>query len=321
MTNLISLKSIFHIEYGNQFDKNKLSFDANGINFVSRSSKNLGVDSKVSRIADIEPYERGLITTTLGGTYLLSSFVQPEPFYTAQNIKVLRPKQEMSFQQKVFYCYVISQNRFRFTSHGREANKTLNEILVPDIDHIPNWVEKTHIAEIDDSPVCSDNSINLYTKEWKDFSFSHLFNIKGSKTTPYRNLDPATSQKSYPYIGTQATDNGVRGFFSMWTEPVGDGGVFTIDSAVSGYCAYQDRPFSASDHVEKLLPKYPLNKYIAMFLVTVINIEQYRYNYGRKCSQSRLKHAKIKLPVRCDGSPDFDLMERYIKALPYSVNL
>lgn len=50
-------------------------------------------------------------------------------------------------------------------------------------------------------------------------------------------------------------------------------------------------------------------------------MEQYRYNYGRKCSQSRLKEAEIKLPATSKGAPDFAYIERYIKTLPYSANL
>ena len=58
-----------------------------------------------------------------------------------------------------------------------------------------------------------------------------------------------------------------------------------------------------------------------MFLTTIINIEQYRYNYGIKCSQTRIKNIKIKLPVDSKGNPDWQFMENYIKSLPYSANL
>jgi restriction endonuclease S subunit len=121
----------------------------------------------------------------------------------------------------------------------------------------------------------------------------------------------------YPYVTTQATNNGVRGFYDFYTE---EGNVLTVDSAVLGYCAYQPLNFSASDHVEKLIPKFKMNKYIAMFLTTIINLEQYRYNYGRKCSQSRMKQAKIKLPSK-NNQPDWHFMENYIKSLPYSSSI
>ena len=314
---LVPLHSIFDIQYGNQFDLYKLdSDDGSDINFVSRSRQNLGVVAKVSQIDGIDPFPAGLITTTLGGTYLLSSFVQEQPFYTAQNVKVLTPKYEMSYNEKLFYCKTIEMNRFRYTSHGREANETLDILMVPE--KIPPCfknISVKEIIEISDKPILEDE-ISLDKNNFKMFGLTELFKVKGSKTTPLLELEEYGSGE-YPYVTTQATNNGIEGFYNYYTE---DGEVITFDSAVIGYCSYQPLFFSASDHVEKLIPKFKINKYIAMFLVTVLNKEQYRYNYGRKCSQIRMRKIKIKLPAK-NGKPDFEFMENYIKSLPYSSSI
>jgi len=160
------------------------------------------------------------------------------------------------------------------------------------------------------------NKISLNINSWKYYKLIDLFDIKGSKTTPLLDLEEYGPGK-YPYVTTKATDNGVRGFYNYYTE---EGNVLTVDSAVLGYCSYQPMPFSASDHVEKLLPKFNMNKYVALFISTVINAEQYRYNYGRKCSQERLQKLQIKLPSK-NGVPDFEFMENYIKSLPYSSSI
>ena len=138
----------------------------------------------------------------------------------------------------------------------------------------------------------------------------------GSKTTPLLEVyEYGTGE--YPYVTTKATNNGVEGNYDFYTEK---GNVLTVDSAVVGYCSYQALNFSASDHIEKLVPKFKMNTYIALFLVTILNLEQYRYNYGRKSSQSRMRDISIKLPTK-DNQPDWQFMEDYIKALPYSANL
>jgi hypothetical protein len=64
-----------------------------------------------------------------------------------------------------------------------------------------------------------------------------------------------------------------------------------------------------------------MDKYTALFLTAILNKEQYRYNYGRKASQARLKQRSIKLPTTSSKNPDWDFMKNYIKSLPYSVNL
>ena len=159
----------------------------------------------------------------------------------------------------------------------------------------------------------SDTEINLNIDKWELFELDKLFTITGSKTTPLLELEEYGKGK-YSYVTTQATNNGVEGFYDFYTE---EGNVLTVDSAVLGYCSYQPFNFSASDHVEKLIPTFEMNKYVAMFLVTIMNLEKYRYNYGRKCSQTRMKQISIKLPSK-NGQPDFEYMENFIKSLSYS---
>ena len=165
---------------------------------------------------------------------------------------------------------------------------------------------------------CTEKDTALNFDEWLYFDLEYLFIIKGTKTThPLTLLE--YEQGAYPYITTQATNNGVGSFYNFNTEK---GNVITIDSAVIGYASYQEYDFSASDHVEQLIPKFNnMSVYIALFIVAVLNQEQYRYNYGRKASQTRLKNIKIKLPASSKDSPNWQFMEDYIKSLPYSSNL
>lgn len=158
--------------------------------------------------------------------------------------------------------------------------------------------------------------IELETENWGLFKLDDLFKITGSKTTPVLELEEYGYGR-YPYITTQATNNGTDGFYDFFTE---NGNVLTVDSAVVGYCSYQPKDFSASDHVEKLIPKFSMNKFTALFLVTILNLENYRYNYGRKASQTRMKTIFIKLPTN-DKKPDFQFMEAFMKSLPYSKSL
>ena len=140
---LVPLNSLFEISHGNKFDLNKMDESSMGeqsIAFIGRSGERNGLAAFVEKVKNIEPYESGLITVALGGS-ALSSFVQPRPFYTAQNIDVLCPRFTMSLDVKLYYCLCIEANRFRYSTYGREANRTLKTIQVPGLDHIPSWVE------------------------------------------------------------------------------------------------------------------------------------------------------------------------------------
>lgn len=146
-----------------------------------------------------------------------------------------------------------------------------------------------------------------------------IFEVVGSKTTSIRILQKAniSGDRKYPFITTQATNNGIRDWFDIYTD---EKNVLIVDSAVTGFCSYQPLNFTASDHVEKLVPKFDLNVFRALFLTSIINKEQYRYSYGRKFNQDRIKETIIKLPFK-DEEVDWEWIENYIKGLPYSKDL
>lgn len=149
---LVELQSLFDIKHGNKLDLNKMAQcrpTDDAVAFIGRSGEGNGIVAFVRRLAGHDPYDPGLITVALGGA-ALSSFVQSRPFYTAQNIDVLRPLVEMSLDVKLFYCLCIEANRFRYSTYGREANRTLRTILVPTLDALPSWVSGATKKAIDD---------------------------------------------------------------------------------------------------------------------------------------------------------------------------
>lgn len=135
---MIKLSDIFSVVYGHSLGLNKLEMDDSGINFVSRSSANNGVAARVKLIPDLPPMPSGTITVALSGS-VLESFVQPEPFYTSFHIYCLTPLEPMTFQEKIYYCMCIKANKYRY-NYGRQANRTLRDILVPARKEIPRWV-------------------------------------------------------------------------------------------------------------------------------------------------------------------------------------
>lgn len=316
--NLVTLDKIFKIQYGNQFDLNKLESDEDStINFVSRSSQNLGVTCKVHSYKDVEPFPSGLITVTLGGTYLLSSFVQQDKFYTAQNIKVLTPKNEMSFEEKIFYCKIIESNRYRYSSHGREANKTLNSLLVPD--KMPASLKKTRFGDIlkENESSIIKNKIPLDTKKWQTFELTSLFDISASSDKLINDL---TIGGKTPYISSTEKNNGVFEYVEEY--PTNSANTITANRGGSvGFFFYQPFDYLATPvDVRILTPKFDLNKYIGLFLTAVLKLEKFKFNYSRKMGTDRLQKLKIKLPTK-KGQPDFEYMETYIKSLPYSSSI
>lgn len=139
---LTELSKIFRIQHGNKFDLNKMQKcypKKDAVAFIGRSGSENGIVAFVEKM-ESTPFSKGLITVALGGA-ALSSFVQPRDFYTAQNIDVLEPFDKMSLDVKLYYCLCIEANRFRYSTFGREANRTLKTILVPKRECVPDWTD------------------------------------------------------------------------------------------------------------------------------------------------------------------------------------
>jgi hypothetical protein len=313
------LDEIFDIRYGSQLDLNKcvLCEKPEGFNFVNRSEKNCGVSARILQEENKKPFPAGLITVAMGGS-VLSSFVQQEPFYTGQNVKVLTPKKEMSDLIKLYYCYCIETNRFRFSAFGREANVSFESILVPDFEELPKDLQKIAISdyEFEEMPIL-DNYTDFDTDNWKWFRYDEIFEIKkGKRLTKADMIDGDTN-----FIGASKFKNGLTAKVSN-DEHIHFANTITLSYNGSiGEAFYQSEPFWATDDVNVLYPKFNLNPHIAIFLCTLLPTEKYRWGFGRKWDREMMLESTIKLPVNQENKPDWRYMENYIKSLPYSVGV
>lgn len=316
-----TLSDLFTVTYGNKLDLNKmrrLPQSRGGVSFVGRSSQNHGVSATVAPIPDVEPFPAGTITVALGGSKLLASFVQDRPFYTAQNVAVLIPKAPLSFEQKVFVCICIRHNRFRYSAFGREANRTIRQIAIPNPSEFPGWVESVSVASIasKSGAAIHADTPSFQWDRWREFALADLFDFRKGKRLTKAHMTPGST----PFIGAIDHNNGVSCYIGQ--EPIHDGGTITVNYNGSvGEAFYQPVPFWASDDVNVLYPKFEMTPETALFLVTVIRQDKYRFSYGRKWHLERMAQSTIRLPSTVEGEPDWQYMSTYMKTLAFSSQL
>jgi restriction endonuclease S subunit len=312
---MIPISELFDITYGTKLDFNKCTTCGKdeGVNYVSRSNKNCGVTARVFEVENKTPFEAGLITVAMGGS-MLASFVQQEPFYTAQNIKVLRPKKTMTTEKKLYYCLCIEANKHKFSTFGREANYTFDSLLVPDTDEMPDYLSNYNSNTMPFTQKPLGGVLELKTANWKWFTVSDLFHVYTSKENNAQNR----SYGETPYISSTKYSNGISRYVS--DKPTVSANTITVARNGSvGSAFYQPVPYCASpDDIRIFEPKFGMNKYIGLFLTVILESEKYRYAYGRKFGTKRMNQTKIKLPADSSGTPDWAYMENYIKSLPYS---
>lgn len=305
----MKLNDLFYIEYPKTLIFSDMTINKNGINFVSSQDKNNSVVAKVEECEDIKRYPAGVITVPLKGSVLMAH-VQPEPCYIAHQIAVLSPKRPMTKQEKLYYCMCIRKNAYRF-NYGRQADRTLKDIILPDA--IPEWVMTSKVKPLSTS-INKSNWI-FDTKKWIGYTMDALFRFEKGKRLTKEAMIPGNTN----FLGAISENNGVRE--KITADYTWQPNCITVNYNGSvGEAFYQSEPFWASDDVNILYAKnfWEMNKYIAMFLITVIKANKYRFGYGRKWTIEKMKETIIKLPGMEDGTPDFTYMERYIKSLPYS---
>jgi Type I restriction modification DNA specificity domain. len=305
----MKIKEIFTLHQGNGFELYNMeeSFDSE-VNFVSRTAQNNGVSSQVCKDDKIAPFPAGFITVALGGS-VLSSFVQLKQFYTAFHVMVLEPKKAMKFNEKLFYCMCIKANAYRY-SYGRQANKTLGDIELPDI--IPKWVYTTDIQPV--STKIKYKELSLDFSGWEEYEMGNLFEfVKGKRLTKEDMILGKIN-----FLGAISENNGVREHIE--TDYTSEPNCITVNYNGSvGEAFYQSEPFWASDDVNILYAKnWAMNKFNALFLITIIRANRYRFGYGRKWTVEKMKETILKLPADDDGNPDWYYMGKYVESLPYS---
>jgi hypothetical protein len=134
MSKLVPISELFYVNYGNSLELVNLEQCAsnvpNSVPFVSRTENNNGVSAFVEREYDIDTNPAHTLSVAVGGS-VLSTFYQPLPYYTGFHILVLSPKQNMNTLKMLCYAKFISANKYKY-NYGRQANKTLKDILIPD---------------------------------------------------------------------------------------------------------------------------------------------------------------------------------------------
>lgn len=168
-----TVSDLFEVVYGHSLELNRLTLlsrEQGGIAFVSRKMGDNGISAYVAPIGGISPAPAGELTCALSGNGVLSTFLQDEPFYTGFHVARLKPLVEFTKEQLLYYCYCILSNRYRF-SYGRQANRTLKDILLPEPCEIPNYVTKANVEAFDgcDLPATPDKYFELEKDSWKPF--------------------------------------------------------------------------------------------------------------------------------------------------------
>lgn len=297
------VNELFELQYGNGFDLVHLKQDENGINFISRTSKNNGVSAKVAQTPTVKPFPGGLITVALSGNPL-EAFLQTSPFYTAFHIMVLTPKVSMTIEQKLFYCYCLYLNKYKY-NYGRQANSTLKDLVLPNLKDIPQWVNsfsvKLYTTNLINNLQLSSGKSTVKPSN-KTVPLGQLFRtVNGMASSGLKRFLNKPDDSYIPYVRPSYRQNtSIDAFVSKTTVepkyvfPKGTLYVSTNGQGSHTFAYVSVFDFIPNSDVCVLIPKRDMSIQEKLYYAECITRNRYKFSYGRKPKGDRLK--SIQLP-------------------------
>jgi len=295
---LIRLNDIFEIRNGHSLELNRLTkTGTEGVPFVSRQMGNNGVSAHVELIRNIDPAPAGDLSCALSGNGVLSTFVQERPFYTSFHVACLRPRVELSLRQKHYYCVCIKANKYKF-SFGRQANRTLGIILVPNPSDIPPWIETIDVkrefsiklSSIVNFPIQSDAPKNDCVGSERN-ELEDLFQVVYGHSLELNRLK--LSNNGINFVSRTSKMNGVSARIEPLDMKPAPGGLITVACGGSVLETFlQLEPFYCGRDIYWLVPRISLTVEEKLFYCHCIRLNKFRYNYGRQANKT-LKYLKV----------------------------
>lgn len=331
------LNDIATLTNGNKFDKNKMSHDKPSINFVSRTGFSNGISDFVDKIDGTEPYPAGAITLALGGS-VGSTFVQPKPFYTGQNVGVIEFDNK-SEKMKQFVAVVLNKVcSTQFSAFKNEINKHFKrDLAVPlplkpsadpsnysqediDWDYMETVMSRvtTRAKErLANLPQPTDKKKTpVDTSTWGEFVVGELFDMVQG-----RRLKKADFiEGDIPYVMASSYNNGV---ITHIANPITTGqDLLTAD--IFGNVFYQPSFIGfGDDNCGLKLKNHKATKAQYLFLATVFKKFQNEASFTNKLRGSWYIKQSIKLPLKPSADPsnytpndiDWGYMDRFMQAI------
>ncbi len=296
--------------------------DGGSTPFVVNSAENNGVGG----YSTLDATEHGGIITFSDTTDGNTFFYQPDDFIGFAHVQGMYPTNRVWSKNELLFLVTIlthvNLGRYNYGRKMTRENISKTHVYLPSTpDKKPDYgFMNAYIENLKCKPITTSIGATpkpvLNIKDWRPFRIDSLFCVKkGKRLTSEDQTEGAT-----PYIGAIDSNNGISNYIGQDATHSGNTISLSYNGSV-GEAFYQPIPFWATDDVNVLYfreeNKVEFNKYLALFICTVLRQEKYRYCYGRKWTLESMNNTEIMLPSK-NGIPDWEWMENYVKSLPYS---
>ena len=288
--------------------------------YISSTKENNGISGFINPPDFMVRYKNKLTLSNSGSVGYC--FYHDYEFVASDHVTVIGLKgRELTKEIALYLKPVLESIRYKY-NFGREISdkRIKKEIICLPFDedtNSPNWeIMIDCIKKLKKEITFNKINTNLCFNEKLDIDNWQLFNLVDYFDMYAGSYYPANEYKNgnIPLISASNKDNGIMALTDL--EPTFDGNCLTIGK-VEMAVFYQNGPFCATSDVTVLVPKFKLNKYIGLFLKTILEQENYKWPYGRQIRLNDSQKLKVLLPQK-DNKPDWEKMEKIIKKIEFS---
>lgn len=301
------------------------------IPYVGATNRNNGVLSFVDAKIDLITKGNCIAFICDGEGSVGYSIYKGEDFVGSTTIKVGRnPK--LNKYNGLFITTVADtvRGKYNFGYKRNETHLKAETLQLPiDLNGNPNWQFMEDYVK-QEQKIQAQKIVNYYKQriieycfelldledvKWKEFKFEKIFKKiqRGKRLTKSNQIEGNT-----PYISSTAMNNGVDNFINNEDNVRKFKNCLTVANSGSvGACFYHHYEFVASDHVTslKLNDEDNADKYIYIFISSIIKRLEEKYSFNREINDKRIRQEKIILPVDENGNPHWEYMRMFMKKI------
>lgn len=210
-----------------------------------------------------------------------------------------------------------------------DFEKTIGEYLTFELSMIMQnreYLFESAVSDTTGTEFFRKELAKLEDKEWQEFFIGGkegVFTISSTSSGIDKNkLNTGSDnekEKTIPYITRTKEQNGMPFFVPQSQHEkfkINTSGVITIGLDTQTVF-YQPYAFFTGQNIQ-ILHHDSLNKWNSLFLIPLLKIQMDKFNWGGNgATLGRLNRTKVMLPVKENGSPDFDYMGQYMLNLEH----
>ena len=290
--------------------------------YITSTSNNNGVNSLVN---ELESFNKKCLTISTNGKCFDVFLQDYGKFCISSDVEILF-NENLTNNQYLFISTVIKLDQYRW-GYGRKPknNKVFDtKIKLPSKENEPDWeymeqyIKSLRERERENSQLAEsylqlEKKSQLDIVNWKQFKIGELFEVSRGKRI-VRDIDyfkDKTNEFNIPVITSTTLNNSVDGYYNKYNC---EGNVICCGGEASGmFSTYQEEKCWVMDRSRILNPKFKMSKNIALFLVSILNLNQYKFSYGRSANPEDINDIIITLPIDNNNNINFKYMEDFIR--------